>query len=291
MSRKPFGGPWTEEKLAVLEKYLIAHRNIFLGNPKARFYKVTYVDAFAGPGFRAASRADRAYDPDARDFMMGSAVRALSLEQPFDRYHFIDKDAGALAQLAQHVPGHLSERVTLDPGDANARLKHLCRATRWQTRRAVIFLDPYGLQLTWDTLEAIAATKAADLWLLFPVSMGVNRLLTKGGLPPEDWSERLDLTFGTAEWRERFYERGGLFPDHPVITKQATLDGIAAFMLERLDSIFTHVCRSYLVLKNSLSAPLFILLFAAAAEVGGDTAVRIARDIIIKQLGRSSTSR
>jgi hypothetical protein len=36
---------------------------------------------------------------EAREFMRGSAQRAVELEVPFHRYHFIDKSKQSLAQL------------------------------------------------------------------------------------------------------------------------------------------------------------------------------------------------
>ncbi len=42
----------------------------------------------------------------------------------------------------------------------------------------MVFLDPYGMQVEWSTIEALAATKAIDLWYLFPLGVGVARLLT-----------------------------------------------------------------------------------------------------------------
>jgi three-Cys-motif partner protein len=69
--------------------------------------------------------------------------------------------------------------IQIRPGDANVEIQELCKKD-WSSHRAVLFLDPYGMQVEWKTIEAIAATKAIDLWLLFPLGIGVNRLLTKG---------------------------------------------------------------------------------------------------------------
>lgn len=81
----------------------------------------------------------------------------------------------------------------------------LCKATNWRNNRGVVFLDPYGLQVTWDTLVAIAQTKALDVWVLFPSGMGLNCLLTKSGDIPQEWQETLDRSLGTKEWRSAFY--------------------------------------------------------------------------------------
>ena len=54
MGEHRFGGPWTEEKLARLKKYLHAYMTIFSRNPRAAYFKAIYADAFAGTGFRHA---------------------------------------------------------------------------------------------------------------------------------------------------------------------------------------------------------------------------------------------
>jgi len=65
------------------------------------------------------------------------------------------------------------------------------------------------MQVEWSTVEAIAATKAIDLWLLFPLGIGVNPLLTRSAEIPEAWRHRLDLLLGTTEWFDEFYRVEG----------------------------------------------------------------------------------
>jgi three-Cys-motif partner protein len=93
-----FGGDWTEEKLARLEKYLPAYTKIF----KSRTHKYAYIDAFAGPSYRARERKQRArihdlwgedLDEFGRRFTAGSAIVAMRSEPPFHRYIFIEHDA------------------------------------------------------------------------------------------------------------------------------------------------------------------------------------------------------
>ena len=47
MAEPQFGGPWTEEKLSRLRKYLRAYMTIFSTHPQAKLLKTVYVDAFA----------------------------------------------------------------------------------------------------------------------------------------------------------------------------------------------------------------------------------------------------
>jgi three-Cys-motif partner protein len=96
--------------------------------------------------------------------------------------------------------------VRIPRGDANEVLKTWCRERNWHEERAVVFLDPYGMQVEWSTIERLAETKGVDLWYLFPLGVGVARLLTHRGDMSEAWQMRLDLLFGTSKWRERFYQ-------------------------------------------------------------------------------------
>ena len=77
-----FGGPWTQQKLEILSKYLRAYRLIFDRNPKARFFETSYVDAFAGTGEipRPTLQGFFKDDPDLlkaeEEFRKGSVKRA-----------------------------------------------------------------------------------------------------------------------------------------------------------------------------------------------------------------------
>ncbi len=74
---------------------------------------------------------------------------------------------------------------------ANLFLRTWLQRTNWRSTRAVIFLDPYGMQVDWEIIELIGRTQAIDLWLLFPLGVAVNRLLTKSAPPPKKWADAL----------------------------------------------------------------------------------------------------
>jgi hypothetical protein len=119
-------------------------------------------------------------------FLEGSAKRALRTTLPFDKYIFIEKDperCKQLENLKNEFPT-LANDIDIRQEDANEEIQNLANKD-WRSRRAVLFLDPYGMQVEWKTLEAIANTKAIDLWLLFPLGIGVNRLLKKSGDIPD----------------------------------------------------------------------------------------------------------
>lgn len=284
-----FGGSWTERKLEALRDYLVQYQLIFKRNPGARKLKTIYVDAFAGTGGREAG--ERAADPglfgyddeEMRGYQEGSVRKALSIDNKFDRYIFIEnksKHAAALRKLIGTKFAALSKRCTIEEEDANAWLQEWCRAQDWRGQRAVVFLDPYGMNVDWATIEAIARTKAIDLWVLFPFAIGANRMMPKDAPPDSLWAKRLTAIFGTEEWKSRFYgesRKADLFGDaQGSIVKIAGMDDILAFFLERLRAIFSKIVERPLILENSRHTPMYALCFAAGNPRGAPTAVKIA---------------
>ncbi len=293
MATHEFGGDWTTDKLKRLRKYLSAYMTIFTKNPKAAYFTTIYVDGFAGTGHRIDTAKRRARtdnlagttDQDAEAFRKGSARIALEVEPSFHRFIFIERDlnrAKELEALRDQFPSQVKD-VRIEQGEANAFLKQWCADTDWQKHRAVVFLDPYGMQVDWTTLEAIAKTKAIDLWLLFPLGVAVNRLLTKAAPPPKDWADALTRIFGTSDWKQAFYPKKKeetLFGTEETQRKGVTLGAIGEFFVGRLRTIFAKVADNPLPLLNSRNTPIYLFCFAAGNPRGAGTAVRIAGDIL-----------
>jgi three-Cys-motif partner protein len=288
-----FGGNWTEEKLLRVKKYLRAYTTIMA---KQKF-KFAYIDAFAGTGYRklhmTPRKAEDLFDlmmPDLagkepQAFLHGSARIALEIEPRFDRYLFIEKSETRfreLAKLREEYPTQASS-IILYNADANVILNELC-ARDWTHHRAVLFLDPFGMQVEWKTIEAIAKTKAIDLWILFPLGAGVNRLLRRDADIPQRWRDRLDTFFGTKSWESEFYKDESnldLFDGVKVTRKKvASFESIGQYFVKRLKDIFPAVAENPLPLQNKKGNPLFLLCFAAANVRGGKTAVKIAQHIL-----------
>lgn len=169
-----FGGPWTEEKLSRVDKYLGAYMTIFKGNASAAALTTNYVDAFAGTGRRSSPVGEKRVEgalfedalasTEAGSLKEGSAYVALSQAHPFDRYIFVDREPGhaqALEKLREDFP-ELASRIRVETADANEFLVRWCNETDWAGNRAVVFLDPYGMQVDWTTIESLARTQAVD---------------------------------------------------------------------------------------------------------------------------------
>ena len=291
-----FGGNWTSTKLDVLAKYLAAYTTALKGKPSPeRAFRKAYIDAFAGTGYRTARR-DRDENAssgtlpfpdlaaaDSQQLLDGSARLALKVEPRFDRYIFIERDAERcreLQALKAEFPD-LASDIRVEQGEANAEIQKLC-AKDWSSHRAVLFLDPYGMQVEWQTIEAIAKTKAIDLWLLFPLGIGVSRLLTRSGEIPNGWRTRLDKLLGTTDWYDEFYSvehKADLFGNGEERVVKATNDTIARYFNDRLKTIFPGVAEPG-VLRNSSKNPLYLLCFAAGNERGAAIALKIAGHLL-----------
>ncbi|HEX4309224.1 MAG TPA: three-Cys-motif partner protein TcmP [Acidobacteriaceae bacterium] len=285
-----FGGPWTQQKLEILSKYLSAYRRIFDRNPKARYFDVSYVDAFAGTGViprpeLGGTLAD--FIPEIEkaeeEFRKGSARRALEVDPPFHHYVFIEKDRAKCGELSAVTGEFPTKDIRIVNSDANPALLRWCNEMNSQRERAVVFLDPFGASVEWSVIEAIAKTKAVDLWFLFPYG-AVNRMLTSGRKPPASWSERLTRVFGTGEWEEQFYSSTRylslLDPDQEVelVRKTAGKDQIIQFFIDRLKTVFVDVATPGLLFNSKTL--IFVLLFAAGNEKGAGAGIKIANHLL-----------
>ncbi len=288
-----FGGNWTEDKLERLEKYLAAYMTIFSKNPKAKMLNTIYVDAFAGTGYRSKTNEsicsdlfNEWHENDSEEFLRGSATIALGIKPSFGKYLFIEQDSeryAELQKLKQQFPEKRNKIETVQ-SDANKYIKDWCERIDWIRNRSVVFLDPYGMQVEWQTIESIAKTKATDLWLLFPIGMAVNRMLTRNGTPPDKWVQCLNRIFGTDDWKEAFYTtyiQPTFFGEDQIqARKEADYTKIGQYFIDRLKTIFVKVADKPLTLRNSKNVPLYLLCFAASNPKGAKTAVDIADHIL-----------
>ncbi|MEQ1895165.1 MAG: three-Cys-motif partner protein TcmP [Planctomycetota bacterium] len=284
--RHSFGGDWTEKKLHVLASYLRAYTTALRRMP----FKLEYIDAFAGTGHRTADTGSAGplfpdLEESAQAWLDGSARRALKIDPPFHRYIFIERSSGrsqALESLKKEFPV-LAPTIEVHAEEANVKIKDLC-AGDWRGRRAVLFLDPYGMQVEWETVRCIAKTQSIDMWLLFPLGIGVNRLTTTSGDIPPPWRARLTALLGTDEWYDAIYrhERAPtLFGDEEAVVK-ASMEVIGGYFVDRLKKVFSGVAENPLVLRNSKNSPLYLLCFAAGNPRGAPVALRIAKHLLGK---------
>ena len=268
-----FGGEWTDIKLDVMQAYFKAYATALKRKPFERWY----VDAFAGTGDRIAHRyrgedaVGSLFGDEAKavDKVKDGSVRiALEIEPRFDRYLFIDRSEDHVARLKElrsEYPDR-SKLIDVIPGDANEKLVELCSHVDWRRTRAAVFIDPYGMQVSWSTLESLAGTQGVDIALLFPTG-SLNRLLKRDGTIPEEWERKIDDHLGPCDWRPAFYAtsmRTDLFSTVSSTEKSVDIDGLRAFVTIRLREIFAYVHQEAVPLKNSKGSVLYDLFIICA---------------------------
>ncbi|MEA3548591.1 MAG: three-Cys-motif partner protein TcmP [Thermodesulfobacteriota bacterium] len=270
MNSQEFGGPWSTIKVELLRKYLHFYTQALKNKP----FKLIYIDAFAGTGYFQTKKKNcqkqgffsAPQKETGQQLLDGSAKIALSLERPFDFYIFIEKDEkkfSELQKLKKEFPS-LETRMHFKNTDANEYLKSLCNKVKWSNHRSVLFLDPFGLQVDWTTIEAIANTRSIDTWFLFPIS-AINRMLKRDGNISESWKRRINSVFGTDNWYNKFFKKSrqmSLFGTTETLRKEADFQIIGEYILERLQTVFAGVAKNPRLLRTERNVPLFLLCFA-----------------------------
>ncbi|MDQ0467035.1 three-Cys-motif partner protein TcmP [Labrys wisconsinensis] len=264
LSDHEFGGVSTDLKLSLVEKYLTA----FTTALQNQFSDLWYIDAFAGTGERTRRIAADLFAPTGEDRVernRGSARIAIEVNPQFNRLIFMDKNPKHCAALRSLKSNYPDRQIDILEGDANTEVVNLLRNRKWTSTRAVMFLDPYGMSVAWQTLEAIRETEAIDVWYLVSLSGMFRQAARKANAVAEEKRAALTRMLGTDEWEAAWYERtqkadlfGSFDEQH---SRTADVDAMQDFMQKRLEGLFPKVLKP-LRLHDERGIPQFALFFA-----------------------------
>lgn len=298
-----WGGPWTEQKLDTFEKYVKAYLAI-MNNKRDRYdWKLMYFDGFAGSGSRTTEDANNEIKCTADLFesevtreelniYQGAAERVVGLEKEcrgFDYYYFVETNDTSRSALQNKLESYTTEgKKYFLSDDANVAVRKLANTLKKNSKaKALVFLDPFGMQIDWESIKLLEGL-SIDLWILVPTGVIINRLLERNlnreiGLRH---SKKLESFFGLPEKEivEYFYREEQLptlfGEEATVITKtENAIKKIAELYIERLKTIFPHVTAKPLTLYSNHNVPIYHFAFAAKNQ----TAKKIAQQIIDKQ--------
>lgn len=275
-----FGGSWTEKKINILVKYARAYLQIMKERP---YWKLLYFDGFAGSGKISSEKENNIRD------IIGAAIRIVSIDDPisFHEYYFVEKKKQYADSLRLYIkekfPGK-SKSVYVVKEDCNKKLLDLSdflQSPKGKNYKVLAYIDPYGMQLEWNSIKIFKEINGVDLWVLVPTGLGVNRLLKKDGNISDEWLKRLELFLGMQkeEIINRFYEiqtDDTLFGE---ITRSSKIDNAieksAVLYRNRLNEIFNYVSEPF-ILRNSSGSIMYHYLMAS----NNSTAHKIANEII-----------
>lgn len=276
-------GKWSEDKLDLLAKYLKAYSDIMNkqktpNNPTGRAWLQAYyyIDAFAG-SITPKSKEDE------QRYIKGSPLRALQTKPRFDGYWFIDLSPRRIERVERLREEFPNCTIEIRQGNCNEVLRNdiIPQLPYSSNQRAFVFLDPYGLQVDWDTVKKLANTRTCDLFINFSV-MGVTRLLPRDRSPSPEVVERLSKVMGSTDWLELIYRKPevtqlnlfGNQEESSLSRDTIPAEWLASLYTEQLRSIFRHVSRPILM-RNSTNSALYALCIASYNQ----TAIKIMNDI------------
>ncbi len=204
--------PWTVLKLVFLKMYV---RDVYAPIIGRRYPCMAFIDLFAGSGLNCYEGA--------RFFIPGSTLVAwFYATYPFDRVYAVGynkpRNNPGYIWLKQRLERFIPRgRLKLLVGDANKKVDDITRdliAVRDKVREELggglhylAFIDPNSCEVHWSTIEKLIRLEKegvpGDFIILLQARM-IARIM--GGIRSDpkchkDAARKLDLFFGTKEWR------------------------------------------------------------------------------------------
>lgn len=284
-------GPWSTEKLSILGKYLRAYAVIMHSQRRQHQWpaRIHYIDGFAGAGIALAPNGeheDPAREAEVLAYLEGSPLKALYCVPPFDRLWFIELKATRAVYLRSLLrERNASDRSEVIIGDANVKVAQLIIDEVAANEHGIAFLDPYGLELRWETVEALATARRFDVFINFSL-MGIFRNLPRDAEPSLEARARLMAVLKDSGWMETLYVQQGAL-DGSSIAVRGRIDPqrLADRYASDLKTVFPFVSRPK-IMTNSRGGVLYALAFASHNA----TATRIMEEIMNPRIGSRSRS-
>jgi three-Cys-motif partner protein len=184
-------GGWTAEKLWFVGSYLAQTTHAMTGNPSFPGGLI-YVDLFCGNGVCIGKETQRRF--------AGGALLAALCAKPFKQLVLVDDNKANLDVLQRRMAATgAAPQMSVDCADANDAIEWV--VTQVPARSlSIVFLDPWSLGVHFQTIETLTRQRRADLLILFPDAMDIDRNINKDYYPKR--SDKLDKAMGDdGAWR------------------------------------------------------------------------------------------
>ena len=159
---------WSEEKYNLLGAYM----EIFTRTMSQKWSKLVYIDMFAGAGYSKIKSTGK--------ILKSSALIGMSLPICFDKYILCEADTNRFRALEARVKrDHSDKNVVLIHGDVNDKIdvlkSHIPRFSRSEGVFSFSFVDPFSLNLKFNTIATLGRTFKMDFLILLALGMDANR--------------------------------------------------------------------------------------------------------------------
>jgi three-Cys-motif partner protein len=189
----PEVGAWTEDKHRLISVYAA----LFSKGMKKKWGKRVYVELYAGAGYSRVRGTQK--------IILGSPLRALAAEQPFDKYVFCEAIPKYLEALKARVSYHFpAANVAYVNGDCDEKVAEIVdqipQGSKGNTVLTLCFADPFDIGLKFGTIKALS-DRFVDFLVLLAVYSDANRAYKRYVM--ED-ALKVDEFLGSKTWRERW---------------------------------------------------------------------------------------
>jgi three-Cys-motif partner protein len=229
-----------------------------------------YVDLFAGPGRNAHVKTWREWEGSPLIALQAHAQSSRATH--FTNAAFVNKNRKDFTALSDRIARLRASGRCLVPGtyvdqhrgDANELIPAIMQKIHPLSYALVVADITAPKQLPWQSVKRLKAGghRSVDLYMLFPLSMGLNRMLpySPGSIAPNEAT--LDSFFGSDGWR-------------PIWEAQRphSRDEMRRALLEfYMDRLRIHGPWKYVFevrdVRRSGTVPLYRMLFATDSDVG-----------------------
>ncbi len=251
---------WSEDKLNILRDYAAAYSTIL---SKKTNLKHIYIDAFAGSGKYISETTGK--------IVPGSPIKVLEVKPPFYEYHFVEKNPKKLNELKKLTEEY--PKVHIYGGDCNEKLlKIIFPKVKYEDyKRALCFLDPYGIHLEWKVIQQAGKMKSVEIFLNFAI-LDMRRNVLRRNLNKVNESQivRMNKFWGDDSWRNLLSSSQlslDLFKEKNYVTLE--YKNLAIEFQSRLKNVaeFKFV-PDPIPVRNKQRNILYYLFFASQNQVG-----------------------
>lgn len=190
----PEVGAWAEDKHRLVSLY----STLFSSGMKEKWDKRVYVELYAGAGYARVRGTSK--------LIVGSPLRALLVNDPFDNYIFCEEQSEKLRALKARAERHAPmAQIGYVEGDCNARVNKILNAipvgSTANTVLTLCFADPFDISLKFDTIRQLATARYVDFLITLALGMDANRNYEH--YIKED-APKIDEFLGSTDWRQRW---------------------------------------------------------------------------------------
>ncbi len=246
-------GVWGIQKYKLLGGYC----NIFTTGMKYNWEQLVYIDLFAGAGYAKIKSDEK--------IIKTSPLIAASIPTKFTKYILCEFDNEKMNTLkrrftADHID--LMNCTTFMEGDSNKNIDKILKEIP-QDNNALrfCFVDPFSLNLDFETIKKISQIGRVDFLILLALQMDGKRNFHNY---LQEESIKIDSFIGNTQWRNPF--KKGEIPQRNFIKYLA--DCYDANMKKLGYVVDPHL--KYQVKNDNNNLPLYYLAFYSKNKRGND---------------------